>query len=699
MWVALPAPAQQTPPANAGAGKIAAFVKEADSQDYATLTGNKAFRVQVLRWKLEQACPNLAAMAKGNSSFMGAFGRDEAWMEGFLGSGPLVNGDRALELLATAYKHDSSIARAPLYKKLATALALEFARQDDPKKRDEEYGWNEKNMLARYDYYKTSHRAKLLNRQFDKLDYWDMRIIAGRWMNQQTDPKTLAWLRDNYHLPAQDYVGVCWACPYRLHNAWGESIHGRDYYIPFNGQFSGGWAQMTRDVGAVCGGLSTFGTIAALANGVPAITMGEPGHCAYAVRVSETEWKPAYSLSWKRDPHWSFFKRSWAAHILTQDTYSDAEKLKKANYLRWTAEAVAKQDKELARKLYREAIKAQPVNYDVWNEYLAWEGENKDLPVDQLKELTTELCAAMAGKYSAVAWDLLNESLYPMLMPKLTSFNDRLAELRKFHSQLGDEMSPIQWDYEGALSQQLGHLNTSQGLIPFVDMLVACHYSSKGYAAPSMVWCYDQVYQSDEDKKKFFALIEQQSKGTEGSDSALKGLANTIVRNAEQAQDMGSFQSVGALLKDQFTPSLPEFEAFPGELLSSGGILQLSSSSSRWGEPWKHWGVLETCGGHFHTDNDDPATVMVTMPRIGDISGIVIVFTGQGHLSRCNNTVIEVSPDGQAWTEVGKIEKMQVVNRIDLQSKTPRAQYVRLTRNGKEVYHLNAILIYGKRAA
>lgn len=97
-------------------------------------------------------------------------------------------------------------------------------------------------------------------------------------------------------LPAQGYTGACWYSPYLLNTPFGDSIHGPLYYAPFEGGWSSP-AAMVRKVGGVCGSLSNLGASAALANGVPAVTMGEPGHCAYAVLGGEGKWQPAYSLS------------------------------------------------------------------------------------------------------------------------------------------------------------------------------------------------------------------------------------------------------------------------------------------------------------------------------------------------------------------------------------------------------------------
>ena len=87
-------------------------------------------------------------------------------------------------------------------------------------------------------------------------------------------------------LTAKEYVGACWQAPYKLNNLFGDSIHGSAYYAPFGHLIH---AERVRNVGGVCGSLSRYGANAARANGIPALTMGEPGHSAYAVRVARGE--------------------------------------------------------------------------------------------------------------------------------------------------------------------------------------------------------------------------------------------------------------------------------------------------------------------------------------------------------------------------------------------------------------------------
>lgn len=659
---------------------------------------------KLYRWLVETSVSQEALGKLNGEGLISNLFRDPEWMEGFFNTGPIPNVELALTKLAALYKHDPWIGKNPLYRKLATSAALEFARHEDmdsqkgKKGKKAPSGWTDERMMQIYDYFRSSHAKGLLNPVFDTLDYWDMRILTGRGPGDWTAPESLVWLRDNVRLPAQQYVGACWQAPYRLHNEFGEIIHrGGDYYAPFQGLFKGGQSEMTREIGAVCGGLSTYGATAAIANGVPALTMGEPGHCAYTVRPDK-EWIPAYSLSWKRGCHWNYYGEKWSLLIATQNTFSDKPACELSGRLMLMGNVALKDGgKDRARELYQASLDAQPVNFAHWKQYLDWEKQENTLSKEQWKNVAHKLVEAYGKEYPELAWTLLSDTVYPVLMPQLATAKEKEDEIAFFHKNL-EQMKPAQWDFPGALAKQMEYLGGDERAADaMVKMLLATHLKSQDYVAPSLVWCSDVVTNYPDLKNTFYSAVA--SSGGEIGDKVLEQLASSVIMQAERTGDMQSFQAAGKLVKEHFKPKLQKFEPFPGELLSSGGMLKLNSVHERYGPPWQHWGVLEACGGFFHTDNREETTeVTVVLPRMGEISGIVIGSRGS-YMDRGDGTVIEISEDGTDWKPVGTIEKMQRIQRIDLGGKNIRAKYVRLKRDKKDYYHLDGILVYGRRLA
>lgn len=105
------------------------------------------------------------------------------------------------------------------------------------------------------------------------------------------DDKSYEWSNEHVNLPWRRYTAACWAAPYTGHNFFGDTIQGPLFYVPWRDLNT--TAENTQIIGGVCGGLSYFGTMAAQAHGIPAYPVGQPGHCAYAVRVKRGNGKAA----------------------------------------------------------------------------------------------------------------------------------------------------------------------------------------------------------------------------------------------------------------------------------------------------------------------------------------------------------------------------------------------------------------------
>lgn len=624
-------------------------------------------------------------------TFLTALTGDEEWLEGFLYSGPMANLNMALNYLYQLVEMDPEILTNPKLKQIATTTALEFARNK----------WPFNVAKERYTYYSTSWKDGKLNAIFDKLGYMEMRLLTGCKIINWGEAKNLAWFRDNVRLPAESYPGSCWQAPYRLNNIVGDSIHGRDYYRFFNKFFDGKIGVITRDVGGVCGSLSHFGCFAAIGNGVPAMTMGEPGHCAFTVRTTATTWTPAYSLTWERGCHWTLTDdHSWAFLIITQKMMENPKKTAEA--LRLAALARAQEDKTTpALKFYGQAIDLQPHNHLIWADALDYARQHKADDAEVWRGLYSKLLKSFAKDYPDVAWTYSQKLIFPNLFKKIDD-KGKTALYKQFWDSV-NTMTPLRWRVETALSDQKKSLSDTASVQEHFRAMLVDSLSSKGdYIPIAIAWGTKELEKQPEELSKFVRSVAGKvSKSTGGGmdKKAKHQLFGQILISAEQNKDRVTFQGVGQLMKDEFKPSLPKYDPFPGQLLSTSGLIRFSSVSGRFGDPTQHWGLLETVGGHFHTNEDDPAWLEVELPKLGDISGIVIIVTDNNH-ARLHNMKVEVSQDGNQWEEVFQFG--QCNNRImrsDLGGKNPRAKYIRITRPGKGFFHLNGVHIYGKPAS
>ena len=293
---------------------------------------------------------------------------------------------------------------------------------------------------------------------------------------------SLVWLRDHVKLPVKDYIGACWQAPYRLENVFGDSIHGRNYYAPFDKMVH---AERVRFVGGVCGSLSHYGATAARANGIPAITMGEPGHCAYAVRTARGEWTPAYSLSWERGLHTSLWGCTWTQLVLQEKVLGEKYAADRSSLHLWQARALKDKNPDLADKAYLLVLKAQPLGHPAWLEYAAWLRDSRKLEPLQWKKFHDEALAALAG-YPEAAWEVIR--IVETAVMKDVPADERIPFLLSFHNAIAGKDGPVMWALPRALDEQATLLGNPAAELEFFEQAVALHARSGSWLAPVVAW-------------------------------------------------------------------------------------------------------------------------------------------------------------------------------------------------------------------
>ena len=112
---------------------------------------------------------------------------------------------------------------------------------------------------------------------FYKLSAWHLRYVVGSW----AEDDELEWARTNVPSKFVDPLKIGEAAhemmPYRLYNDEGVSVHeGASYYK--NNKVT---LQTMHEIGGVCGAVSRFGAAVSQSYGVPAMPIGQPGHCAF----------------------------------------------------------------------------------------------------------------------------------------------------------------------------------------------------------------------------------------------------------------------------------------------------------------------------------------------------------------------------------------------------------------------------------
>ena len=442
-------------------------------------------RRDVARWELARACidgengaEEFKKFAKKSPprKFLAEFSVDVDWLEGYLYSAPPQNALFAMQLLKAFSDRDPEVKTNPVIKRIATGVAGEFSRRgwfEDEFERDDKEEARKKGptrIYNRFKFFSESWREKRLNKLFDDLDYWDTRIIVG--MTGRTNDiyygseESLRWGQDNVKLPEAGYASArdIFQMPYRLWNKIGDSVHTSDYYAPFMEWYGRNQLKRAQEVGCVCGGVSHYGMSAACANGVPAVTMGEPGHCAFAVRVGR-KWHDNNSVFWDRSLHWRLWDETpWSFLHLTQEIYDDKNAFPafRIAALARLAAADKKPGPDVVLSVYECALEKQPRNFPVWREYLEFAKAQKK-EKNFWKKAQEKILAAYMPDYPEVAATLLCRHVYPVLFPMLDKDDEKISLYVEYWNKADGAGVGGRWDAESVWDYQAQNVGDGAG--------------------------------------------------------------------------------------------------------------------------------------------------------------------------------------------------------------------------------------------
>lgn len=640
---------------------------------------------------------------KDAEKLMEALGNNLDWLEQIVYTGELVRPGEVLNILKSIHKQHPDMLTNQMVRDIATATAVEFSRS----------GWEHSRAVERADFFIRHWKKGDLNPVFDTLPFWERRMVCGAKGHEAWGSvESLEWCNANVRLPAWGYVPAFNHCPYRVYNVFGDSIHGATCTEPYEHVYGENAPLRTKEVIGVCGWLSHYGAFAAIANGVPASTMGEPGHCAYVVKVGD-KWTPAYSLSWERGMHFQLWKGMNAFTYLPMATELFSEKNAAATRLSrsYRALASAQQSTDKAKDCYQKALREQPLNMFAWLDYA--EHLSKHFPDNALewRVLHDMLCDGLAKDYPEVAAKTMMRDIYPTLQKTLA---DKPEELQKMALSFWDKVNTFgenRWKVEDMLNAQqklVGGDTELKNLFSLYEKVFGKLVSNKEYSPVVLAWGNDKTARmKPAEREQMMAAILGGLGGNLGSDEEREKMLNPIIQAAEKNHDLKSFQSLSKMLPEKYTkptntPS--SHKPFPGKLMSQGGMIW-SNSTSRWDKYCAHWGILEPgVTGMLHSANIDEAWVAVMLPRVIRLTGAVVIgHAGQGH--RLSGIKLQVSDTGRDndWRDVTTFTKMQGPEfRADTGNNGPVTQYIRILRpkTGKsEFFTLSDIYIYGEQAS
>lgn len=648
-------------------------------------------RINLIRRTGSEELRRVAALPSGRT-MLTAMANDLRWISGVLYSGPIVAMEESLTNMELIYRKHAEDFQHPVLNKVGTIAALEFARER----------WNQDDMMARYKYYSTSYKQDLLNSLFDTWRYWEMRWILGCAQPQQKvgnwgEPRNLAWMRDNVRLPADRYLGAEGHLCYRLRNVAGDSVFSSAYLAPVLPYVKGTTAWAYREIGGVCGALSHYATFAALSNGLPATTMGEPGHCAYAMRVNG-EWKRGNSIYWQHSVGKTFFREhEWDFLILTENLYKDYFNTYIADQLVALADFLGARRKMTASfNCYELSVKVQPLNWPALNRYAGYLKVKAPEDYDKWKRLHDNIVDGLGKTHYNAASKLLVKRVYPNLAPMV---KDR-ATLNKMYSGLFknfDGWGTNRWDINPTLDAQIAFYQNPDDKKIYIREVVKVLMGKPEYAGAVLTWGLTYISQSldadDKTQDEFTdMLIRMMSSHTGRTKKDLDETWATLgeaINAATENKDRRVFQAVGRLAyrkcKSKFPAKMKQkFRPFPGRLVSASGLLDTATTlgSGQVASSCLHWGVLQKTGGAIPGKFEGTSGLTLMLEKKSELSGVVCV-TSEASVKNDRPFYLEVSSDGQNWSRVpGNGEVQGSVIRFDMRKNKQVCNHVRMLREG-----------------
>ncbi|MBR3926729.1 MAG: discoidin domain-containing protein [Akkermansia sp.] len=629
---------------------------------------------------------------------------DLDWINGVMYSGPTDRLGQGLIYLAAIYSRYSEDMQDPVARRIAATTATEFARER----------YSEADMLARFAYYFSSFQEGKLNKIFDTLQYWETRIVTGcREPSGWGSPQSLAWQRDNVRLPAEGYLGACNQLVYRLRNVAGDSVFSADYLGPILKYTRNTTAWAHREIGGVCGACSHYGAYGALAVGIPAMTMGEPGHCAYTVRVGN-DWRMSYSIYWQHGMHKTFWGlHDWDFLILMQDLYTDRHKTVVSDQLLALAELMAsRRMTKSALECFDAAVISQPLNWPAWVAYAAYLKQKAPENREKWQDYHDRVVETLAEKFHNCAATLLSRYVYPHLLPLVPNRRDRNKMFAAFFKQC-DSYGTNRWDIGPLLTAHISGCPNTEEQLAYMKEALNVLMDKPEYSGAVLAWGLDYIAsiststeENERLQEEFSELIVKtmsRARATRSTiDATWAALGEAIYTSATNG-DRRTFQAIGRLAyrkcKKKFPRNRFRFRGFPGRIVSANGLIRTATTLSPGQMPHccLHWAVLQKHGGNIPAKFEGNSGMTVELEDNSRLSGVVCLFGENARRDR--DFKIEVSDDGQNWAPVrATCEVSGAVLRCDLRDASPSARFVRLLREGdKWESSVVGFYVYGKR--
>ncbi len=630
--------------------------------------------------KVGSAALSAICAREGGAAFLTKFFADPKWVGDFAGSGVCSDWARALKLLDVLVWNDDGFIDTPMGRRMATAFALNHPTYSE-----------EKAVRLMALYRSWVRDGTIIDYAWD-YDCYQWREALAFGQCSELGDVDFRFMHDFTNLDAARYPSLTWNVAYRLNNCFGVSVHSSDYYRPWSHRLVS--EQVRLRVGGVCGSVSKFASHQAFVHGIRAFTAGQPGHCAYLVWDYDRDtWSIGFNVTAHTSPHFRPTTAGFQA-LLEAERYFAHPNRMRAEQKMWAGK-------------YDESLSLAPGNWQaasLWKDTLSTGSSEEDWNNYGGAILRSFQTAPYSG------WTLYRSYLDALVRKGVSS--EKLLEAAKkgvrFFVEATDNAPEKPYLDEFFLTPLSKVFSADRAsFVALIAEALEVYADLPTFYDQTVSWGLQNLMGANEEQEIQQAFMDAllASVGSSTSDAAF----GSMVLRASAVEDVEIFHKVFEAVQRISPSSLRTSDAqYPGELnggelLSSNGVLSVSSAWGTYNRPLHYLSALtadkfENGAYAFHTNNESAPWAKVSLPGDCGLTAIQVV-------NRTNNTGRQVpiriftSQDGETWTQV--YESSENLRTWTVTFDEPvKAKYVKVDRTPgarSDCWHLDKILIYGDR--
>lgn len=625
----------------------------------------------------------MAAESKKKASFLQKFMKDTEWLELYLTCGLVpFQKDTGMQVLYRIWEEEEGEVKN---KALAVALASCWGGGETWKEPPlAQLLPNKYNPVRRYKFFQKQDKKGLLHPNYKNLKAWELRFVVAN-PGQDWDDESYEYAARAINLPWDKYGIACWAATYTGTSKFGDSVQGGAYNLPYANE---SWAEATLRNGGVCGAMSHLGAVAAMAHGIPAYSVGQPGHCAYAVRTERGKWVGGFGGPDGGMHNMIFGFRAPTSYNLMEAVFADDEKVAKAYRKSLCARGLEAAGKDAeAEKMWNSALKDTPM-HPFFRAALHAQMKKRGISADECYEYLVKKMLPKYDGHGVAAIDAtadLSEVIAGM------SEKQQLDIYKMEHEALATTPSSWAVKLDELVQKQQETLQSDSGRQKFLeDMFVAHIKNGDGTTFGQLLEWAVKTYVATEEgsrifNKAFAKAAESAGGGETAGESAEernKKMADAYKKAIVAAEQARSGPAFMALTKGALALGAPDYKADPlqkmGELQGNpakGALFRISTTSNH-DTPVLHAGIMTPEGGKCHTSKEKTPNFIVELGKPGHTTGCIIRKTN-GNEWRMKKAIVSTSEDGATWfkrEETSDMPKEWVVKFPD----GTRAKWVKL---------------------